>query len=298
MEEINKNKIEKFLCDIEYGISGIREILKTNKTEDKEINKKKLSNTEKPINSKKSGDRYVLGDHFFDKIIKKEGFVSQPYYDKVFLKGASQDKYGILVRDSDKNDLWTYSLNKKKYATNKINSTFDLSAATLTIGIGTTAPVFQSYTRKKFGVPDFLSRDTPGITQMMAEKMVEHYLSSITSRLQTVPTVVLFNELLMFFYNIGINKYDEKGEEKYMDEWAPTSSFNDGKALAFKKQTSIKSGKKMSFAELIEEKKWICLLRRMSWYRRAGGKIDEGIIKRRDKSIKKIMDGLVSINEW
>ena len=232
--------------------------------------------------TKKSTDVYELDSEFYDKIKEKEGFETRPYYD--LAKQNIDGEVGVLrIEEGVAGSLWgKFSKTAGLYRGQDIDKAFDLSMAKLTIGMGTTGDVYKAYTNGKE-----LTRNTDPITEEMAKDMVRFYLEDVLKDLQQVaPNKVVFDEMALFFYNVGKGALHKKGKTKYMNEFAPTSEY---KKKDVGMGASFQIGNPMSFYELMKQNHIYPMCRRITRWRSAGGKLNKGIIKRRDETVNRIL---------
>ena len=247
---------------------------------------------------------YQLDGVFFDRIIAHEHLVRTPYYDLAQRK--SDGKVSQLIRIENSNqwmfmqedDHPDHGVGYTKYNVEDIDKLFNLEQATLTIGIGMTGDGYKDYSGNE------LTRETPTIGEALARDMVRHYAKDLVDELQCAPNKVVFDEMVAFFYNVGKGALHKKGKVKYMNEFAPTSRFHhDAKRFEEFGDRKEDEGKRptvdkeYTFYELINENRIYPLCRRITWWRRAGGKQNNGLIRRRDRTAHNMLLEYIDDND-
>ena len=210
-------------------------------------------------------------------LFEYEGFIAYPYYDLAVHKQTREEGTLICIHQEDRIRYVFDPPQGHKMSTDDKDQ-FDLSRATLTIGMGTTGTLSDGTT---------LTETTEPFTIERARQEVRHYMRDLNEAFASAPNGVIQNELMSFFYNVGKGVLTKKGgEPKYMNEPAPSSQVDTSKILGSEVDKSY------TFQEIIDAGNWRAVCNRMTWYRRAGKKVVPGLVKRRDKEITNIAKSL------
>lgn len=225
-----------------------------------------------------------ISDEFIGELRAAEGFSSKPYYDVVYDPNEDGGHFILVVVKSmhhttfhRKNNLHQETV--RSYTKQDLKK-LDMSKATLTIGIGTTADVYKEATGNELTYDVIIDLDE-------ACRLVRHFFSDIAKKLQICPNQAYFNAMLDFTYNTGAATLDKKGETRFCNEWAPTAEKQPIQAFS-----QVKEPK--TFLELIKEGNHGAVARRLSWYRKSGGKVIKGLVDRRNRTIRDIF---LSLND-
>ena len=173
--------------------------------------------------------------------------------------------------------------------------TFYEDAGSYAIGYGSSIDTYTKFHRnfvKHIKVADVDVKNTK-ITEKESRELLMFYLRPIAKSLEEVSNDDVFDNLCSFAYNCGIGVLGMVGKVRFLNNWAPTSKFNDD---VIRKEYNLEPKimqKSYSLKTLAHNNSlWIPMLRKMSWYRNSEGKLNKGLIERRDKEIGAILKSI------
>lgn len=149
-----------------------------------------------------------------------------------------------------------------------------------TIGKGSRGPVYKRRFGKELKMGDRIS-------MMQADLLVIDYALPILKKIKDLKlcqkSEKVKNLLILFFYNVGANKVNGTVTTKLAEEFATTSKFYG----QYNGRKPVKDG--LTFAGLIDLSDPLPLCKYISWWRKAGGKVFDPFVRRRDELIEVIL---------